>query len=159
MEVDAAATESLPMETSIRTPRTASVGASPLLLEELTDAKPAGPTRRLDKVPPFLVTLEDVPHPARRLESEISKHDLGADAVHAIFPRVEQVLDNLAPLVAAEPELPVAHPDMAEPCRVTHGIGRSGSRAGLQLRREVGGFNDEPRAVVHQVIQRNDLVP
>ena len=34
MEVDAAATESLPMETSIRTPRTASVGASPLLLEE-----------------------------------------------------------------------------------------------------------------------------
>lgn len=73
--------------------------------------------------------------------------------------RVEQLLDNLAPLVATELELPVAHPDMAEPSRVAHGIGRSGNRTSLQLRREVGGLNDEPRAMVHEVIQRDDLVP
>ena len=117
-------------------------GVDDALLQELPDAKPAGPARRLDQVPPILMILEDISHPARRLELQVSEHHLGADAFDAIFPRVEQILDNLASLVAAELELPVAHPDMAKPCRVTHGIRRTGSRAGLQLRGEVGGLND-----------------
>lgn len=130
-----------------------------LLFQELPDAKPAGPALRLDQVAPILVILEDISHPARRLELQVSEHHLGADAFHAIFPCIEQVLDNLAPLVAAELELPVAHPEMPEPSRMAHGIGRSGSRAGLQLRSEVGGLDDETRAMVHKVIERDDLVP
>jgi hypothetical protein len=89
------------------------------------------------------VALEYVPHAARDIVFEIGKHDFGADALLAILPCVEEVLDNLPPLVATKLEFPFSHPEMTKPSGVAHGIACMGRRAGLQLGGKIRWFDDQ----------------